>query len=112
MAPIPDNSLRIMGKKKKKKKKAGCGGLLVNFIITLICLVVTALILYLVYITLTSDEPVDPADELKRLPERMKELWAWIQGLLEGSGGEGGDKVIEPDPIEPDAPAEAPVSDA
>jgi hypothetical protein len=79
-----------MGKKKKKKK--GCLGLLINFALTVICLLITAFIFYFVYVVVTAEGPVDPQAEVDKLLEMAKGLPEKVQGLIgQDSGGEATD---------------------
>lgn len=74
-----------MGKKKKKKK--GCLGLFTSFLLTVICLLITAFIFYFVYVAITAEGPVDPRAEVDKLLEMAKGLPEMIQGLIGQDGG-------------------------
>ena len=73
--------------KKEKKKKKGCLGMLVNLIIGLICLVVTALIIYFAWLVVKDTPETDPVDEFKKLPQQLKELPSTIQEYLNKDKG-------------------------
>lgn len=83
--------------KKKKKKKAGCLGTFVNFLITLVCLVFTGLIFYLVYIVVSADGPVDPKAEFMALPEKLMQLWEWIMNKVQGAEASGAEPSADPE---------------
>lgn len=74
---------------KKKKKKKGCLGMLVNLIIGLICLIITALIIYFAWLVVQDTPDTDPIEEFKKLPEQLKNLPALIQDLLNKREGGG-----------------------
>ena len=73
--------------KKEKKKKKGCLGMLVNLIIGLICLIVTALIVYFAWLVVKDTPETDPVEEFKKLPQQLKELPTTIQEYLNKDKG-------------------------
>ena len=74
---------------KKKKKKKGCLGMFVNLIIGLVCLAVTALIIYFSWLVVKDTPDTDPVEELKKLPQQLMELPTTIQEYLnKDKGGE------------------------
>lgn len=69
-----------MGTKKKPKKKKGCLGLLFNFVMFVVCLVVTGLLFYFAFLVVKGNP--DPVSEIKKLPEQLKVLPEKIEELM------------------------------
>ena len=61
--------------------------MLVNLIIGLICLVITALIIYFAWLVVQDTPDTDPIEEFKKLPEQLKNLPTLIQDLLNKESG-------------------------
>ena len=83
---------------KKKKKKRGCVGTLINLIIGLICLVVTALIVYFAWLVVNDTPETDPVEEFKKLPEQLKALPETIQDFIDKKKSGDSEPVPKSDP--------------